>query len=84
MKIQKTHDCAFCQTPVNTNLGLMSKNLDTSVFKKKLKYSTETGMYFCPLGFKNNPKNKKATVNVISNGGRNTICFRNPWRYEKV
>lgn len=61
--------CKFCKGPKNTSGGIgCSLNVHNS--KAKL--------------FKHNPLTKEAAINLIKNGGRNQICFQNPWKYVHI
>lgn len=37
----------------------------------------------CQLGYKHNPKSKRAALNLIKNGGKEQICLRNEWKFEQ-
>ena len=61
----------FCKGPVNTNKGLHCE------LALALPYLPKDRM-------KHNPKTQKAAHNLIRNGGRHSICFNNPWKYDAV
>jgi len=63
----------FCKGPVNTNKGLFCE-LPLAVEKLPSKKDR----------MKHNPTTKEAAHNLIKNGGRHSICFINPWKYDMV
>ena len=61
----------FCKGPINTKTGLFCE-LPAALPKMPKER------------FKHNPNTKEATHNLIKNGGRHSICFNNPWKYDTV
>ena len=69
-----------------TNTGLVPSGLDEIIFTGENKKSSlikkkVNGLWLCPLGCTQNPKNEKKTLNAIANNGKNSICHANKWRH---
>ena len=74
----------FCQEPKNTSKGLGALNLSLIFWSSSKKGRNATDTHYCPLGFTHNPTTEETTFNMIQNGGFNSICFNNKWKYKKI
>ena len=74
------HCDKFCRGSKNTDKGMIADHLDIGI-GGGIKLKIINDGYGCPFGFTHNPKTKAATENIIKNGGRQSLCHNNPWKY---
>jgi len=74
----------FCYGGKNTDFGMAADRLSL-IFGNALNVKGRPNDdHPCPLGFTHNPTSEQSTKNMISNGGRHSICQNNQWKWATV